>query len=265
MTVSSIISVAPDLIRRTTDVGGAKYAASIKSLISGDSGTGNTAIDPVSAGISSAISVQTQISTLRAASFSVAQSSSLVEVAYNGAKQLGNILVRLDQLANRATSGDVSQAMRLNFDTEIQLLKKEINRIATAAKFVGKPVLDGSVTPASIGVEGASNIADLSADALFGDSTLSAASSEAAKKTLEVIQGAKKILDAALKNVSDIGSALELGASTLESAIQNIDASRSTLSENDLLVGNKEEAKPIILSLSAQTNRLPANILQLLS
>jgi flagellin len=265
MTVSSIIPVAPDLIKRTTDASGAKYAASIKSLISGDSSTSSVAVDTVSAGISSAITVQTQISTLRAASLNVAQSSSLVEVASNGARQVGNILVRLEQLATRASAGDLSQASRSSIDVEIQSLKTEINRIATAAKFGGAPVLDGSVTPASVGVDGGSNIADISADALFGNDPLAVDSPEAAKKTLETIQGAKKTLDDAIKNITDISSALEVGASTLESAIQNIDASRSTLSENDLLGGSQKDAKPIILSLSAQTNRLPTNILQLLS
>lgn len=266
MTVSTVASVASGVIQRTL-TNKNNYADSIKSLLTASGATGSRTDTP---SLSTAISLQTQVSGLRSASLGIAQSSSLVEVASNGAGQVSRVLGRLQELTTRASASNLSDAARAGLDVEFQALKAEINRIANSTQFGGRLLLNGNVSAESLGIEGGEGLPDLTTDALFGKGGLSISTSEAAGRALEKVKAAQTVTTDALANIGGIAGALELGASTIESAIQNQDASRSTLSEADLLQAATQNAQAQVenesaLSLLAQTNHLPGNILQLLA
>lgn len=267
MTVSTIASVATGAIQRAVgNTNKNDYASSIKSLLATSGATGNR----TDIALTTAISLQSQVSGLRAASLNLAQNSSLVEVASDGAGQINRVLGRLQGLALRASAGELSASARNGLDIEFQSLKSEINRIANASQFGGKPLLDGSVTGEKLGLEGTEGLPNLTSSALFGDGDVSINTSESAQRALETLAEAQRAASEGATDINDIGAALEYGASTLQSALQNQEAARSTLSEADMTQATTQTVQAQVenessLSLLAQTNRLPSNILQLLA
>lgn len=264
MTVSTIASVVSGAIERTS--GKNTYAASISSLLKVSGASGGSAVDTSS--FSTAISLQTQVSGLRAASLNIAQSASVAEVASIGVGKIDRVLGRLQELAVRA-SGEVSDSARAGLDVEFQALKAEINRISNSTSFGGQNVLDGSLSSESLGLEGGEGVPELSANTLFGGEQLSLATAGSASDAVDALKGALQKIGDVSKNLGDITEALELGAVTVETAIQNQEAARSSLTEADLVTASTQTASQQVenastLSLLAQTNRLPGNVLQLL-
>lgn len=264
MTVSTIASVASGAIQRAS--GKNTYAASISSLLKAGGASSATSTDTTS--FSAAISLQTQVSGLRAASLNIAQSASVAEVASLGVGKIDRVLGRLQELAVRA-GGDVSESTRSALDVEFQALKAEIGRIANSTGFAGRNVLDGSVTTESLGLEGGEGVPALNASTLFEGKDISLATAKNAAEAVDALKGAIQKIGDVSKNLSDITEALELGAVTVETAVQNQEAARSSFTEADLIVASTQTASQQVenasaLSLLAQTNRLPGNVLQLL-
>lgn len=264
MTVSTIASVASGAIERAS--GKNTYAASITSLLKVSGASSSASSDTAS--FSTAISLQTQVSGLRAASLNIAQSASVAEVASVGVGKIDRVLGRLQELAVRA-SGDVNESTRSALDVEFQALKAEISRITNSANFGGRNVLDGSVSTESLGLEGGEGIPSISAASLFEGADLSLTNTKSAADAVDTLKNALQKVGEVSKNLGSISEALELGAVTVETAIQNQEAARSNLTEADLITASTQTASQQVesastLSLLAQTNRLPGNVLQLL-
>ncbi len=266
MTVSTIASVASGAIQRAVGNNGKTYTSSIKSLLAATGATSNRN----DVALTTAISMQTQVSGLRAASLSLAQNSSMVEVASAGVGQINRALGRLQELAERASGGDLSEGARDGLKIEFQSLLSQITRIANTSQFGNKPLLDGSVTGEALGLEGTDGIPNLTSDAIFSEGELSISSSESAQRALEKIADAQNFVTQVAVNIGNMGEALEYGSSTVQSALQNQEAARSVLSEGDFTQAATQSAQVQVqneasLSLLAQTNRLPGNILQLIA
>ncbi|MBA4274370.1 MAG: hypothetical protein C0436_01820 [Alphaproteobacteria bacterium] len=267
MTVSTVASVASGAIQRAIGNNNNRYSASIKSLLATSGAAGGR--NDISA-LSTAVSLQTQVTGLRAASINIAQNVSQVEIAAGGAGQISRALTRLQEIATRASSNDVDGAGRAGLNEEFKAILSQVSTIARSTQFAGRAVLDGSVSAESLGLEGGIGLPDLTSDALFGQTELTVATGESAQRALEALRLAQETLTAASTSIGGIAEALEIGAGAVDSAIQNQEAARSTLSEDDFAAAASQNAQAQVqneasLSLLAQTNRLPANILQLLS
>lgn len=269
MTVSTVSAVASGVVQRNLSAGKNTLAQSVKSLLSASAPAAAVAD---TSNISAALSLQSQVAGLRAASLNMAQTAGMVESADRGAGAVERILGRLQDLASRA-AGSVSESDRRSLDLEFQSLKGEINRTVANIRFNGRLLLDGSVKAEDLGLETDdpnAGLPNLSAEALFGTASLSLASAEGATAALSIVQGAQQELAAARADIAAFSGALELGLATVESAINNQDAARSQLSDNDLTAALDQGVQAKIenaasLSLLAQTNRLPSNLSQLLA
>lgn len=271
MTVSSIASLASG-IQRSLNQQNNRVATAVSQLVSG-----NRLVKASTdvAALSTATSLQTQVSSLRTASLNISQASSLLEVADGGAQQVGQVLDRLQSLALRAQSGDLSNTERAQLDIEFQQLRSEINRVALSTNFNNKPLLDGSLTsgidfqiddssaPVNLQIGGLS-------DANLFSSDINILTADGARAAFEQIQSAQNTVTAQRAEIGSFQQGLGFAADTLEVAIQNQEAARAELSDADFAAISTESAQAQVqqkasISLLAQTNRLSGNILTLLN
>lgn len=267
MTVSTIAATATGTTQRVVGKDNNKLATSIKSLLVA---SGVTGANNAESGLSKAISLQTQVTGLRSASVNIAQSASQVEVAAKAGGEVGKILGRLQEIANQSANAEITDATRKELSAEFKALVSAIDAAVENAKFAGKYVLDGSLSADALGVENGGTIPSFSSESLLGSGEISVGTSESAQRALETLTAALETFEQGAATINNIAEALDIAASTVESALQNQDAARSTLNAADIstiLPDNPEDQVKYqpSLSLLAQTNRLPNNILQLLS
>lgn len=265
MTVATLANVTTGALNRTLGNNTTKYAESVKALLAK---SGATAVTGDLSALSTAAALQTQISGLRTASINIAQNAGQVEVAAQGIAKINRALADLENAATEGTSESLSSEQRAKLDETIRSALADIDNAVQNSRFAGKPVLDGSISAASLGLEGDEGLPDLSVRALFTDNDLTANSSESAQRALESIKEAISVFNAGVENVVNIANALDYAAASVETALQNQDAARSSLSDIANIIPDKPEDQVKYqpsLSLLAQTNRLPSSILQILS
>lgn len=71
---------------------------------------------------------------------------SMTTVAEGGLAQVSGIVIRMRELAVQSANGDLSSTDRGYLDTEFQLLKDEIDRLANSTEFNGTILLGGTAT-----------------------------------------------------------------------------------------------------------------------
>jgi len=274
MTVSSLSSLAAGIQRSLTNQN-ARVANTVSALVSGNRLT--QASTDVAA-LSASVSLQNQVTGLRAASVNVAQAQSLLQVADGAAGQIASALDRATALATQANSGALTSEQRGQLNQEFQNIRQEIDRLAKTTNFNGQNLLDGTFDASKAGFQvGADagdsvNLAlpDLTDATLFDGADIDILTADGAQAALAAINTA---LDSVTASRADIGSfqgALGFAQANLASAIQNQDAARSVLADTDLAETSTESAQARVqqrasIALLAQSNRLPANILQLLN
>lgn len=267
MTVSTIASLAAG-ISRTLSNQNAKVATSVKTLVSRSSAAADLS------GLNVANTLQSQISSLRVATQNVAQASAMVRVAEGGAGEISRALGRLQELSTRASSGSLSEAERRQLDIDFQSLRGAINRLATRTTFNDRPVLDGSLTSDSLqitpeGEEGFA-IGSLTDEALFGSEDVNLLTQENAQQASQLVQQAQGYVAAQQTTLGALQEGLDYAFASLESATLNQDAARAMLSDSDFMQAATDSQQALVQAqatsaLLAQTNKLPGNILALLS
>ncbi|MFH0809248.1 MAG: flagellin [Pseudomonadota bacterium] len=114
----------------------------------------NSAADDA-AGLAVSTSMRADMASLRVAGRNAAEATALLQTADGGLEQIGNILVRLKELATQASSANVSSTNRAKLHAEAQKLIQEADRIATSTKYDGATLLDGNYgTPEMTAVAG---------------------------------------------------------------------------------------------------------------
>ncbi len=277
MAITSIADLASGFLANQVEKSNRSQQSSLARLSSGNA-ISQASVD-VSA-LSQAISLQSQVSNLRTASVNIAQASSLLQVADGGFEEIGQALERLSALSVQANSGALSDDARKGLQKEADALFSEINRIASQTTFNGVSLLDGSLSQVdeqgAIKVQtGASSsdlaeftIGDFRTSALFA-SPLDFSSQEAASQSLDAIQNAARLVFVGRAQVGAAQQGFDIAGATLESAIQNQEAARSTLEDTDLndytqtaLNAVQAQASTALL---AQSSRLKPAILNLLN
>jgi flagellin len=256
MTVSSFTSLIAG-IERNLSTRNARAASSVNALVSG---ARSVPEQNAIADVSVAVGLQNQAASLRAASINLSRASSLLQVADSGAEQIDRALGRLQTLSQRATGGDISAAERTALNNEFQTVRTEITRIVNTTRFGSQTLLDGSFNAQ----ESTENfdIPDVSDAALFGDASLDITSPNSARDAQTTVTAARAELGA-------LQGAFSYALGAFESATQNQEAARSSLSDTDILLASTTRASDAVgqqasLSLLAQANRLPTSVLQLI-
>jgi flagellin len=268
--VASSSGVMQQNIKKTDD----KILAAISSLVSGQQA------DDV-ANLAVATQLQSRVAGLRQVSQSIAQASSLTQVANGALEQVQRINDRLTQIAQQAANGATNQEQRAQLDQEFQELVKELDSQVAKTQFNGQNLLDGTlagdnklslnrILATEQGEDSALEVQDLSSTVLFNGERLNVLSADSAQAAIAKLQDSGQRIATARSAVGSFEQTLNYSAATIDTAIANQQAAQSLLSDSDFLSLVTESQQEQVkkngqLALLAQGNRLPNSFLQLIS
>jgi flagellin len=219
----------------------------------------------------------------RIRSYSVAERNTtsglnMAKTAESGLGEISGIVIRMRELAVQSANGDLNSTDREFIDTEFQLLKSEINRLAGSTEFNGIELLAGSSVDVDFQVGVTTTEDDVISVSFGGISTtslgitgISVDGSDSTNAT-----GAITSLDDALTQISTnratFGAAanrLQLALNSAQTIRTNLEAANSSISDVDVAEETSILARSQVLlqagtSVLAQANQAPQLVLQLL-
>jgi flagellin len=229
------------------------------------------------AGLAVSERLRAQIRALQVGERNAGDGISLLQIADGGLAEVADLLIRLNELAEQAMTGTVSNEQRGYLDNEFRALVEEIDRIAVSIDYNGRTLLDGSGGDTRIEVgsgPGSGITLDLARSftaAALGLDQLSLAGDPAAW-TVQPLTA----ISAALQQVSAGRASFGASQNRLESAIrlmrnqqENLSAADSRIRDVDYAAEMSELTSAQILQQMAiaalvQAQRQPALALQLL-
>jgi flagellin len=221
--------------------------------------------------------MRADIASYNVASRNVSEANAMVQVAEGAYDQIGNMLVRLKELATQAASANAAGNLD-KIDAEASALLDEIDRISDSTAYAGATLLDGSLGTQTFQVGSTANTfsridvgfstVSTAADSLnIVDIDLSEASGDALAALTSV--------DAAIDSLNDSRGALgaiqnRLGyaAANLSTTIENVQAAESVIRDVDMAAEMTTFTKNQILlqagtAMLAQANMAPQVVLSL--
>lgn len=203
---------------------------------------------------------------------------SLAQTAEGAIDEVGNMLLRVRELAVQSASGTYQDATdRSYMQTEVDQLTAQIDQVITNTTFNGVTLFDAST--ATVTIQTGSNAAD-TVDLTMADLTaLTASGGAAGSYDVSTAAGANGILatlDTELETLSSARATLGAGQNRLESVVNNLtdnatnlSEARSRIEDADYSAETTAMAKAQILSqastaMIAQANQSQQNVLSLL-
>jgi flagellin len=232
------------------------------------------------AGLAISEKLKSQIRGLRQARRNADDGLSLIQTAEGGLEEIGNILVRLRELAIQSASDTIGDTERKFSDIEFQSLKEEIERLSTGTEFNSRKLLDGTggLVEIQVGIFNDVFKDRIKYEASEINSTLTSLGiGDVSVTSKGQAQMSFKRLDDALVRVS--GARAKLGAlqnrlnsviNTLQINDENFSAANSRIRDVDVAAETADLAKNNILSQAGisvltQANQAPNFALKLLS
>lgn len=206
---------------------------------------------------------------------------SLVQTAEGNLNEINTNLQRIRELSVQAATDTNGSSDLTSINTEIKQRLAEIDRIAGAANFNGKKLLDGSVSTAlkiQVGAGTSSNdTISIDSNALINatSGTLSAGLSTAisdnasAQAVISAADAAIAKIDTARSNMGAIQNRFESTINNLNNSINNLSAAQSRIQDADYATEVSNMSRAQILqqagsSVLAQANQVPQTMLSLL-
>jgi flagellin len=260
MNISSLSGLTALQQQQNIQKTSAKLGAAIAALVSNSNGLGGD-----TASFSIASRLQAAVGGLKQISSNLAQASSVAQVADGGLEQLQNVAEKIQNLAQQAASPTANDANRQSINTQFGELLKQLDTTIVSTSFNGKKLLNGDLQSSE--TDGLS-IDSLTLASLFGNQDLSLASVDGANNILAAVGVALNKITSTRANVGAYLQSTDLAAASVDSAIFNQDAARSTLQESDFAAASSDLSQATLqnnaaLSLAAQGNRIPSALLQL--
>ena len=194
---------------------------------------------------------------------------SLVQTAEGNLNEINSNLQRIRELAVQAANDTNGTTDYTSISTEITQRLGEIDRIAGAANFNGKKLLDGSQT-ASLNIQvgagtGATDSIAITTGALTGTIT----DNSTAKAFITAADNAISKIDTARSNMGAIQNRFESTINNLNNSITNLSAAQSRIQDADYATEVSNMSRAQILqqagtSVLSQANQVPQAMLSLL-
>jgi len=232
----------------------------------------NTAKDDA-AGLAVRELMRADIAVLQQGARNAQDGISLLQTAEGGMQNIDNLLVRMKQLAEQASTGTYSSGQRTIMNSEFTTLSAEITRIAGSAKFNGTSLLNSANGSVAVNFGSTNdqitvNMKNMTATGLQVNnlSISSAGSAQAALATLDTA------INTASTARSDFGAKMNRLTTTVEVLgvqAENLQTSESRISDVDVatemaaLTRNQVLAQAGV-SMLAQANSMPSMALTLL-
>jgi len=235
------------------------------------------------AGLALSTTLKAQIRSINQAVRNANDAVSLLQTAESGLKEMGNIVLRMRELATQAANEVLGDTERAYLNNEYLALKSEIDRISDVTEFAGKKLLDGTISGSGVnfqvGFQNSANdrlsvaMADTDATALGLNTTGvdSISTAALAQSVLSLIDAsAIAVLSERRGDIGAIQNRLEYTISNLQAASENFSAANSRIEDADFAWETAVYVKNQILmqagtAVLAQANMLPQAALALLS
>ncbi|OHB62436.1 MAG: flagellin [Planctomycetes bacterium RBG_13_60_9] len=197
---------------------------------------------------------------------------SMLQTMEGTLQTIDNLLVRMQQLAEQASTGSYSSAQRTIMDNEFDQLANEIQRIATSTDFNGIKMLDNSAT-VSIHFGGATDKIDITGSKMtkagLGISSLSITTAASARSALTLLDSAINAKDTARAKFGYNINRLESTGQVLNIQAENLAAAESRISDVDVATEMATLTRNQVLAqagtaMLAQANSIPQMALTLL-
>jgi flagellin len=212
------------------------------------------------AGLAISEKLKSNIRGIRQATRNSNDGISLIQTAEGGLNEVGNILIRLRELAVQSASDTVGEEERQFTDMEFQNLKDEIQRISQVTKFNGKDLLTGSGDDVDIQV-GINNDEfedrivykrdDLDATiSTLGVDGLTSSTKEGARESLEALDSAIVRVSENRARLGALQNRLQSTVRNLRIADENLSAANSRIRDADMAKQSSELVKNQILNQS---------------
>jgi flagellin len=230
------------------------------------------------AGLAIATSMTAQVRGMNQGIRNANDGISLAQTAEGAVDEVGNMLLRIRELAVQSSSGTYQDATdRSYMQTEVDQLTAQVDQVITNTKFNGVTLFDAS-TP-TVTIQTGANAAD-TVDLNMADLTsLTASGGAAGSYDVSTAVGASGILatlDTELESLSSARATLGAGQNRLESVVNNLtdnatnlSEARSRIEDADYSSETTAMAKAQILAqastaMIAQANQSQQNVLSLL-
>lgn len=244
----------------------------------------NKSVESTAAPNASVASAQVQVAAsteqqpplnLRVDTLSIAYVGSKTDVVDNGATQVSRLLDQLQSLATRASLGGLSESALELLNGQFQALRLSISNVPPAPpEKVGVADLLGQVPGGLESELGQQAVAEKLTVGGFNDDkailgTANLLTQSAAIEAVATIASAQELVASQSVLIGKVKEVIDFASASAETAIQNQSALLSTLDESDLedsgaTLQSLLQAQPDAAKL-AQTAKLPANVLNLLS
>jgi flagellin len=231
------------------------------------------------AGLAISENLRAQVRGIRQAKRNAQDGISLIQVSEGGLNEIGNMLIRLRELAIQAASDTIGDVERQFVDREYQSLKQEIDRIANVTQFNGTPLLNGRAGIFEIQVgthnnpildrvvyNGERSDATLDALKLGGESV---ATKQGSQLSLAVIDDALVRINSIRADLGAMQNRLQSTINNLAISDENLSAANSRIRDTDIAEEVSEMTKNNILmssgiSVLGQANNTNSSALKLL-
>jgi flagellin len=227
-----------------------------------------------SAGLAISQRLRSQVDGMKMASQNAEQAKNMVQTAEGFLNEVHNMLGRMRVLAVQAASDTVETNNRASLNAEFTSLRDEIDRIASAAEYNGKKLLDGSFAGQfQVGANGTAdnaisftiasvNQTDLGIDTAAIDTLANAVTS------LDTLTSAIDTVSEIRSDLGTIQNRLAYTVASVDNTAENLASSESTIRDLDISEEITSFTKSQILvqagmSMLAQANAVPQNVLAL--
>ncbi len=218
---------------------------------------------------------------MQVAQRNAADGISFSQTAEGGMQEIGDMLLRMRDLAIQSANGTNGSADRVNLDNEFQALASEIKRTISVTQYNGKNVLNADETVtfqvgANKGAENHITVSTSDLSELAGLKSVVAFSMDVTGTTnansLKAIGGLDDAIDSITSQRAKLGTVMnrfEHTISNLGNSIENAEASRSRITDTDFAKETSNLARYQILqqaatSMLSQANQAPNQVLGLL-
>jgi len=231
------------------------------------------------AGLSISENLRAQIRSMGEAEKNANTGISLVQVAEGGMSEVGNILVRLRELAIQGSSDTIGDKERGFIDQEVQSLTQEVDRIANVTTFNGTPLLNASGSKSQlefqVGIRNdqadriSFNVGENDARAAaLGLDGVKAGSIEDARAMIDTVDTALGKVSETRARLGAMQNKLHSTTNNLAIAKENLVGARSRIADTDLAEETSNLVRANILqqagiSVLAQANQAPMSALKL--
>jgi flagellin len=232
------------------------------------------------AGLSIAENLRAQIRSMTQAERNANDGISFAQVAEGGLTEIGNIMIRLRELAIQAGSDTVGDKERGYINQEAQSLMTEVDRIANVTTFNGTPLLNGQAQKDTlefqVGIRNdeADRIQFTTKDndvraSTLGVDGLDYTSIDSARDAIDHIDDAVGHVFEARARLGATQNKLHATVNNLGIAKENLAHARSRIADTDLAQETSELVRGNILqsagvAVLAQANTAPMQALKLL-